>query len=69
MKSALANALYSINHTKNSAHQMTPALCNFFEFDPELRSRLYKDRKIERFKDICTDTLRKHVKANTPEDP
>ena len=48
---------------------MTPALCNFFEFDPELRSRLYKDRKIERFKDICTDTLRKHVKANTPEDP
>ena len=64
---ALADATYSYNHTTNSATGMTPASCNFPEFDPELRLRLYKDRKIEKFEDFYTETLRLHKKANTPE--
>ena len=64
---ALADATYSYNHTNNFATGMTPASCNFPEFDPELRLRLYKDRKIEKFEDFYTETLRLHKKANTPE--
>ena len=67
LEKALADVTHSFNHTKNSATGFTPASCNFPEFDPELRLRLYKDRKIEKFEDFYTETLRLHQKANTPE--
>ena len=67
LEKALADVTYSYNHTKSTAHGFTPASCNFPEFDPELRLRLYKERKIERFEDFYTEKLRLHKKANTPE--
>ena len=67
LERALADVTYSYNNTKNSKTGFTPASCNFPEFDPELRRRLYKEQKIERFEDLYTETLRLHKKANTPE--
>ena len=49
LERALADVTYSYNNTKNSKTGFTPASCNFPEFDPELRRRLYKEQKIERF--------------------
>ena len=66
---ALAEATHSYNHATNSATGFTPASSNFPEFDPELRRRLYGDRKIEKFEDFYTETLRLHKKANTPDKP
>ena len=60
LEKALADVTYSYNHTKSTAHGFTPSSFNFPEFDPELRLRLYKKRKIERFEDFYTEKLRLH---------
>ena len=67
LKVALADMVKSYNNTKNSKTGLTPASCNFPEFVPILREKLYGDRKIEKFEDFYTEKLRLHKEANTPE--
>ena len=66
LEKALADVVYSYNHSVSSSHGMTPASCNYPEFDPELRLRLYGERKLQRFEDFYEETLNLHRRANTP---
>ena len=54
----LKDATHSYNHTESSSTGLKPAECNFPEFDPDLCSRLYRDRPLEKFKTLYTQTLK-----------
>ena len=45
LKVALADMVKSYNNTKNSKTGLTLVSCNFPEFDPILREKLYRYRK------------------------
>ena len=66
LEEALEDVTASYNNTPSSSHGFKPAECNFPEFDPELRLRLYGPDSLERFETLYTQTLKRHKKANTP---
>ena len=68
LEKALADVTKSYNLTKNKATGFAPATCNFPEYDPVLRRKLYKEKKIERFEDFYTEKLRLHTRANSPDE-
>ena len=57
---------HSYNHTESSSHGMRPAECNFSEFDPVLRSKLYGNQPLEKFETLYTQTLHRQKQANSP---
>ena len=63
---ALREVTHSYNHTESSSHGMKPAECNFPEFDPVLRAKLYGNQPLEKFETLYTQTLERQKKANSP---
>ena len=66
LEAALRDVTFSYNNTESSSHGMKPAECNFPEFDPVLRKKLYGDQKLERFETLYTQILERNQEANTP---
>ena len=63
---SLREVTHSYNHTESSSHGMRPAECNFSEFDPVLRSKLYGNQPLEKFETLYTQTLHRQKQANSP---
>ena len=63
---SLRDVTHSYNNTESSSHGMKPAECNFSEFDPVLRAKLYGNQPLEKFETLYTQTLARQKKANSP---